>query len=181
MQKRRLNVARVSKGERLGPTNQLKIAAEGVISRFLLFSSFPLPTFFIFSPSLSRSQFIEALGTCHLSRGSRTRAFYLHLGTGHRNSRRTSSCPIEKKQRRRSRKENTLKHFAASQFQNNARLKRRNVFQGNWRKKLHLPSAMLFWEGITEREREREIFQEIQEDKDFFFVIISLNSKLQVT
>lgn len=76
MQKRRLNVARVPKGVRLGPTNRLKIAAEGVTSRFLL--SFPpflsWPSSFSRPLFLSRSQFIEALGTCHLSAAHRGRA-----------------------------------------------------------------------------------------------------------
>jgi len=57
IQDRRLNVARVSKGERLGSTNQLKIAVERVTSQFLL--SLSLSFSLSLSLSLSLSPFIS--------------------------------------------------------------------------------------------------------------------------
>jgi len=91
MQKRRLNVARVSKGERLGPKPAKDSSRRGHFA-ILLLSLSPLLTFFGFSSSLSFKIAIYR-STRPLSpfRGTpRTRAFCLHLGTGHRNSRRNS-------------------------------------------------------------------------------------------
>lgn len=170
-----LNVARVPKGVRLGPTNRLKIAAERVTSRFLL--SFPpfLSCLSSFSRSLflSRSQFIEALGTCHLPAA--------HRGRAHSASTTAPATGITDGPLRRGRNSgegaerrilwNISPH--RPQFQNNARLKRRNVFQRNWRKKLYLSSTVLFWGGAENFPRD----EDSRRRKDFFFVIISPNSK----
>lgn len=75
----RLTIARVFQRENsLGPANRLKIAVEGLFRGFSLLSLFlpPSPDLSVFPRSLflSRSQFIEALGTCHLSAAYRGHA-----------------------------------------------------------------------------------------------------------
>lgn len=92
-----------SEGRAVRDHKPAKDSSLGVTSPFLAsFSLHPL-SFFVFSPSLSFKIAIYR-STRHLSpfRGLlRMRAFRLHLDISPRNSRRTPSCLMEKKQRRR--------------------------------------------------------------------------------
>jgi len=180
MQKRRLNVARVPKGERLGPKPAKDSSRRGHFAILLLPPSHSWPS----SVSSSSLSFKIAIyrSTRHLSpfRGApRTRAFCLHLGTGHRNSRRNSL--VVSRRRRNSGEGAERRVLALWNISPHRSFKTTRVWDDGMSSRETAGRSSIFSQPCYFEEVSPRIHHETETreslDKNFFFLIVLLKFK----